>query len=669
MADSRKVLPEANAPTKLEALALVSPPSGLSNAAGIATSGDWRALTSVCINGITFTNKEKIGCLLIDPRTTRHAKWDTWVALLLVYTAYVTPYEVAFNSTRLNPMFYVNLVVNISFFLDLLKSFFTAIQDSESELWVGDWDTILGNYLKGWFLIDLISILPFDSAGLLMNNDELAKFKAARIIRLLRLLKLLRLLRSMRIFARYQDKFGITHAVKTLIKFVLLILTAVHWMACILRLLPDMMPATEVGGAPISWMTSSTLTGQEIAEASPARQYNVALYWATMTLTTIGYGDVSATNDTEAVWMTISMIFASFVYAYTIGEVCGIVATMDEPSREFNKQSDLLNNFCSENDIPKLLTVRLRAYFRNYKQVHRMNFYRGLLSQMSPTLRGEISVQLNSVLAESISFFNPKDKDERVRFLSAITTAMQTKLYAGQEDVIRVGSRMQGLYLVRSGICCGGKSGQVFSSGSWFGVEGLLLEGKYQYSVRTLNMLCTELVLKAGLNNILDGGDYPQTAALIRKAKVKLVFKMNVARFIQLITPEQLSAARRGSVVSATLTAEQHVRIKYGDISNAEMKKREAEFVESRANEETRRANVSLPDVLKAVMDLTEMAAKSDVAVSQLTKSVAEIKRRLDTADENHHSYTPSTTRSGLQHSLRFNPPLLLNGTLPELEG
>ena len=91
-------------------------------------------------------------------------------------------------------MFVINQIVNISFLLDMIKTFLTAYMDHEKDQLRGDVREIARNYLKGWFAIDLVSILPFDSVGLATGSEQLQKAKGARIIRLLRLLKLLRLL-------------------------------------------------------------------------------------------------------------------------------------------------------------------------------------------------------------------------------------------------------------------------------------------------------------------------------------------------------------------------------------------------------------------------------------------------------------------------------------------
>ena len=98
---------------------------------------------------------------------------------MLIYTAYVTPYEVAFLQTKFDPMFIVNQVVNISFLLDMFKTFMTAYLDREHSTLQGNPWKIAKAYFKSWFWVDLVSILPFDSVGLATGSAALQKAKDA----------------------------------------------------------------------------------------------------------------------------------------------------------------------------------------------------------------------------------------------------------------------------------------------------------------------------------------------------------------------------------------------------------------------------------------------------------------------------------------------------------
>ena len=79
--------------------------------------------------------------------------------------------------------------------------------------------------MKGWFVLDIISILPFDLASLKDPNEDpdaessssdLSVLKLVRIIRLLRLIKLVRLVRGARILKRWESKLAINYSTLTL---------------------------------------------------------------------------------------------------------------------------------------------------------------------------------------------------------------------------------------------------------------------------------------------------------------------------------------------------------------------------------------------------------------------------------------------------------------------
>jgi len=129
-------------------------------------------------------------------------QWDLVMMICLLFTAVLTPFEVAFLQTTLDLLFIINRVVDALFACDLVMQFFLAYMDSDGQ-WVVEHDRIASRYLVGWFWIDLVSILPFDTIGIVLGNDEISRLAILRGIRLLRLFKLFRLVRASRIFSRW----------------------------------------------------------------------------------------------------------------------------------------------------------------------------------------------------------------------------------------------------------------------------------------------------------------------------------------------------------------------------------------------------------------------------------------------------------------------------------
>lgn len=57
-------------------------------------------------------------------------------------------------------------------------------------------------------------------------------------------------------------------------------------------------------------------------------------------MSTIGYGDVSPKTQYERMYEIFGMILGASVYAYMVGAICSIVASMNAASAEFNQQMD-----------------------------------------------------------------------------------------------------------------------------------------------------------------------------------------------------------------------------------------------------------------------------------------------------------------------------------------
>ena len=82
--------------------------------------------------------------------------------LLLIFVAIILPYRMAFYQDDPNVGWVsVWLIINVFFVVDLIITFLTTYTNSNN-LEVTSHKKIAIRYLKGWFLIDLISCLPFE---------------------------------------------------------------------------------------------------------------------------------------------------------------------------------------------------------------------------------------------------------------------------------------------------------------------------------------------------------------------------------------------------------------------------------------------------------------------------------------------------------------------------
>jgi len=128
--------------------------------------------------------------------------WDVWVLFLLLIVSMVVPMRLAFANEETTFWFLVYLVTDLFFLVDIFLNFFTSIDDEQKVYSITDRKTIARKYLRGWFWVDVLAILPIDIVLKSTQTEAtaLARFakigKLYKLIRMIRLAKVLKLLKS-----------------------------------------------------------------------------------------------------------------------------------------------------------------------------------------------------------------------------------------------------------------------------------------------------------------------------------------------------------------------------------------------------------------------------------------------------------------------------------------
>lgn len=480
---------------------------------------------------------------LFSPASPFMKRWDILMALLLLFTAVVTPFETAFLETSVNALFILNRLVDFLFFVDMAVNFLAPYQGKGKEegQWIYDGGKIARNYLKSWFTIDLLSLLPFDLVSTFVASPEIQRLKVVRIVRLFRLLKLFRVFRAKRIMARWETLIDFNYKLVSLIKFATMMFAFAHWMSCVWML------AANVNSACVNicheqdddllplmtWVDGAGLVGAKAFDL-----YAASLYWSVMTLSTIGYGDIVPANPTETVIGIFCMLCGASLWAYVVGNVCGVVASLDVRTLAFRQTMDDLNFFMAEKSLPSELRGRLREYFHQARHMHQTGNYEGLLRKLSPKLRGEVALATNRDWVSKVHYF----KYIRDECLSAIAVSLRASVYAPSEVITGYE-----LHIVMRGVA--GQQGRIVTRGNVWG-EDMILEARHLRRVtpvRALTYLDVYALSRRTLFEILE--DYPVTRKRIQRAAL-LMALVRTANKIRALQKQQ--AAADGAVATAS---------------------------------------------------------------------------------------------------------------------
>lgn len=145
---------------------------------------------------------------MINPKKAFRMSWDIFVLLpFLVYLTVAMPFRLCFVNEPVyaTAIYWFEFIIDMTFIVDIIFNFFTGYllegdhqaEDGRSVILVEyDRKRVAWNYGTSWFVLDVVSGIPFALIELLLNSDTNAgSLKSIKSLKLLRFLKLGRLLK------------------------------------------------------------------------------------------------------------------------------------------------------------------------------------------------------------------------------------------------------------------------------------------------------------------------------------------------------------------------------------------------------------------------------------------------------------------------------------------
>ncbi len=98
--------------------------------------------------------------MIINPKSDKKKLWDIWISIVLIFSCIAVPYRLAFVAGDDDIIWQIlTNLVECFFIIDIIINFTTAFYDEDFNLIV-DRKEIIKKYLKGFFILDFIAIVP-----------------------------------------------------------------------------------------------------------------------------------------------------------------------------------------------------------------------------------------------------------------------------------------------------------------------------------------------------------------------------------------------------------------------------------------------------------------------------------------------------------------------------
>eukprot|EP01083_Nonionella_stella_P013005 36732_1 len=449
---------------------------------------------------------------IIHPETEWRSWWDVFMMLLVSYYAIITPINIAFDKSPFN-IISLEVTFNCFFVIDIILQFFTSYKHDKGQN-AGRLETshtkIIKNYLKGWFVIDVLASFPIDII-LTAITGQSGGNTLNRLLRLVRSVKLMRILRMSRIWKRLLVRARLNPSIVRLVKLFGFLLIEWHWIGCTYWAI-----AVSEGFNKDDKDLNSWTPNQMVNYLTFGSQYIRAYFWAVMVTTGVGKDIIPAT-DVQFIFTTMAIIVGVLMYALIVGSVGTALSSIDTPDSQRRRRIDAVREFLRQRAISEELTEKVLNYYDYCYTRHISQQDEVILTDIHSALKEKLDLEMHQQLLQKV----PRFKQLAEGLQLVLIHSLQSRIYLPNELVYMIGERSSEMFFVARGdleqLDASGKTKAFLTDGSSFGDQ--LFESNHRARrVSTVRCIthCELLILsKSSLRKIMKL--FPEFAMMVKE--------------------------------------------------------------------------------------------------------------------------------------------------------
>jgi len=178
-----------------------------------------------------------------------------------------------------------------------------------------------------------------------------------------------------------------------------------------------------------------------------ALEYVKAIYWSFTTLTTVGYGDITAKTPQQMLFACGVQIVGVGVFGFVLSNVASLLSRMDAAREHHMDSLDKVETFMRSNHLPTELRTKVRTYFHYIWKNHRGYRDNSVLSDLPNKLQSELYFFINRSMIEKVPLFRHAGQE----MLEDLMNELKPRIFAPGERVFRAGDPGDALYFIHNG--------------------------------------------------------------------------------------------------------------------------------------------------------------------------------------------------------------------------
>ncbi len=243
------------------------------------------------------------------------------------------------------------------------------------------------------------------------------------------------------------------------------------------------------GGIAMNPHETTWIEIQKLHLANAFTQYCASTYWAMIVVCTIGYGDITASTQTEQATVVIFALTASMAYAQIFGSVITYLQGYSQSQVNLVKDFELVQQFGYHNKLSTNLIKELIQYKEEMWKINRGYNMKEIMKHFPETILEDIMMHLHKSLVLKVPMFSECHES----FIRRLVCILEIQIFLENEYICRHGQMGTGMYFLRRGRCTvliptvtgEEKAVALMTDGSFFGEVTLLANSKRTATVRS----------------------------------------------------------------------------------------------------------------------------------------------------------------------------------------
>ncbi|CAK85696.1 unnamed protein product (macronuclear) [Paramecium tetraurelia] len=380
---------------------------------------------------------------LIEPESQKLFIWDILLNIIRIYLIISIPIIMVFQNQQLESKNRIMILFSsVLLLLDLFLRCITIVYDKGYP--VDNRYLLIKRQIKLSNLFEVCSIfigiylsIIFNDPG--FNHSILDQNGWIKLLLILFLIQIKNVVKFMNNIQYYYKPNKEMSSVIDLIKLVGLILLIQHLCSCVWLIIG----INQISQHHQTWIYKVYLESWEV-------QYLEAFYFMSVTMFTVGYGDINPQNSLEKVFCICYMFLSTLQLSYSVNTIGAILTLLKEKNEIFRQKMTCMNEFLKDKNISQQLQYKIREFCTFYWEqdiIQKKNEQQLLIKELPDELQYQLKLEQARQLVNKCTFFKQHFAKSTIQYI--IQRVQFTSFQPG--TLIQITPSNNGVFVIERG--------------------------------------------------------------------------------------------------------------------------------------------------------------------------------------------------------------------------